>query len=79
MQHQATLWRTTLACLSVTLTLAACGGSSHSADPNVVPVATTAEFTNFVATRAADEAAEPIDVEAVLPPTSEADEPRDVS
>jgi ABC-type glycerol-3-phosphate transport system substrate-binding protein len=79
MQHQAILWRTTLACLSATLTLAACGGSNHTADPNVIPVATTGEFTNFVATRAADEASEPIEVEAVLPPTSETEEPRDVT
>jgi hypothetical protein len=79
MQHPATFWRTTLACFCVTLTLAACGGGGNTVDPNVIPVATTGEFTTFVATRTPDEASEPIDVEAVVPPTSEADEPRDVT
>jgi hypothetical protein len=72
-------WLVVVACLPLVLTLSACGGGNHTVDPNLVPVATTTEFTNFVATRTPDEAADPIEVEDVVPPTSETDEPRDVT
>jgi hypothetical protein len=50
-----------------------CGGSPQVDEG--VPTDTTANFTQFVGTRAADEQAEPLAVDMVLPPTSETDEP----
>jgi hypothetical protein len=69
--------------------LAACGGSSDShtepTDPQAgatVPASATASpqaFSQFVASLAENNQAEPLDLDAVQPPTSETEEPIDLS
>jgi hypothetical protein len=71
-----------LAALSAVLMLSACGGDPAAADPDAIPsapAATSMEFSQFVSKRMADDVAEPLDVEAVTPPTSESEEPIDVA
>jgi hypothetical protein len=70
------------AALSAVLMLSACGGDPAAADPDAIPsapAATSMEFSQFVSKRMADDVAEPLDVEAVTPPTSESEEPIDVA
>jgi hypothetical protein len=71
-----------VAALSAVLMLSACGGDPAAVDPDAIPsapAATSVEFSQFVSKRVADDAAEPMEVEAVVPPTSESEEPIDLA
>ena len=65
------------------LLLAACGGSDHdeppaAADPLAVPASATASpmaYTDYVATRPADDMTGPLLVNGIVPPVSDEDEP----
>ncbi len=75
-------WALGLAALATVAVLSGCGGDPAAADPDIVPslpTATSAEFTQFVSKRMADDGAEPLDVETVVPPTSESEEPIDLA
>lgn len=71
------------ALLSAALTLlGACGGSHDEPLPpaagNTVPasaLASPAAFTGYVGGLAADDGAEPLDLDGVMPPVSDTDEP----
>ncbi len=64
----------------VVLALAGCG-SSDSNDPGsvAIPVTSSADFTTFVGSRTGDDLSEPLDIETLMPPTSETAEPIDVT
>jgi hypothetical protein len=67
-------------CVGVLVLLGACGSSSsHDVTPEPIPVSSVEAFTTYAATQAADETAEPRDVEGLVPPTSETAEPAVVS
>lgn len=59
--------------------LAGCGSSNDDAASAVIPVGSSTEFTTFVGSRTADDLSEPVDIETLLPPTSETAEPIDVT
>ncbi len=68
--------------LATAVVLCGCGGDPTAVDPDLVPslpTATSMEFSQFVSKRVADDVAEPLDVEAVTPPTSETEEPIDLA
>lgn len=69
----ATLPRTMALAALLAAGLAACGGKPD--EGNTIPTATVGDFSQWVGSRPADESAEPLDVEGVLPPTSETAEP----
>jgi hypothetical protein len=74
------------ALLSATLTLVAgCGGSDDGPLPpavgNTVPasaLASPAAFTSYVGGLPADDSVEPLDLDGVMPPVSDTDEPDEV-
>ncbi len=70
------------AALVAAATLSACGGDPAANEPEVIPslpAATSLEFSQYVSKRLPDDTAEPLEVEAVSPPTSESEEPIDVA
>ena len=76
-----------LSVLMLTVGLAACGGGDDPVPPppvasNEVPAsayASTTAYSQYAGSLAANEATEPLDVDKVVPPTSESEEPIDVS
>jgi hypothetical protein len=53
--------------------LTACGGKPNDSDS--IPTATVGDFSQWVGSRPSDDGAEPLEVDTVLPPTSETAEP----
>ena len=82
-----------LSILMLTVGLAACGGSDDAPAPAPAPVpppvasnevpasatASVAAYSQYAGAQAASEVIEPLDVDKVVPPTSESDEPIDVA
>lgn len=68
-----------LTCAMAWALLAACGGDPAPGANGAIPVGSVGEFTGFVASQSANDTSEPVDVESVLPPTSETAEPNDVT
>lgn len=68
-----------LMCGTAWVLLAACGGDPLTGSAGLIPTNSVGEFSTYVGTQPADERSEPVDVEAVLPPTSETAEPVDVT
>ena len=60
------------------ITLAACSGKTDDPTATGIPVATVADYSNYVGSRSDDNAVEPLAVDDLMPPTSETDEPIDV-
>lgn len=68
------------ACLLAVGALSACGSSyDDDVSSTAIPVGTTAEFSGYVGSRAADDTGEPVDIDTLMPPTSETAEPIDVT
>ena len=75
----------TLSAALASAVLAACGGGGGSSEPEVPPPAdnqvpasalvSADAYTRYAASLAPSETAEPVDVSAVIPPTSETREP----
>jgi hypothetical protein len=65
--------------LVVALLASACGSGGNyddgGANDDGIPTATVDEFSTWVASRDADDTAEPLDVSRTQPPTSESAEP----
>ena len=59
--------------------LAGCGSSNDDGAGAAIPVGSSTEFSTFVGSRTADDLSEPVDIETLLPPTSETAEPIDVT
>lgn len=83
--------RLMLCALMLAAGLSACGGSDDAPAPmppapppvvsNEVPASATASplaYSQYAGTLVASDSAEPLDVDKVLPPTSETDEPVDI-
>ena len=78
-------WKPAALAMLATLTLTACGGNDDevylppvAADPTVVPASATANataFSNFAAGLPASDSGDPLAVTALVPPTSDTDEP----
>ena len=76
----------TMGAAAVLALLAACGGGNDPVaavvDNTIVPAgaaASPAAFSGYIGTMAADDRAEPLNVDAVTPPTSDTTEPADMS
>lgn len=75
-----------IAAITTPLLLAACGGGDGDLTPpvatNEVPanaMASPTAFSHYVGSLAADDQAEPLDVDRIDPPASETEEPIDVN
>ncbi len=60
------------------ITLAACSGKTDDPAAGGIPVATVVDYSNYVGSRSDDNTGEPLEVDDVMPPTSETAEPIDV-
>lgn len=68
-----------LTCGAAWVLLAACGGDPSPVSGATIPTGSVVEFTGYVAAQPNDDRSEPVDVDGVLPPTSETAEPVDVN
>ena len=78
-------WAPAALAVLATLTLTACGGNDDEVylspvaeDPTLVPASATANataFSNFAVGLPASDSADPLTVTALVPPTSDTDEP----